>query len=158
MTLPIISLDANACSSGNASDSDDYEISPSPIVRRRELRLSSDCGTSAPSSPKLVTTGSFRMPARPTSSLGLDPRSTNANGLRTDSLSGQASPTSPVSLVKDLSPFIRHASLRVKQQLKTRLSEPLKTAGELSRSLNRLIQDNNNSPPGPEWRRYCRRI
>ncbi|KHJ96259.1 TBC domain protein [Oesophagostomum dentatum] len=46
-----------------------------------------------------------------------------------------SSPQSP-AFVREFSPLIRHASLRVKEQLRTRLSEPLRE--QLSRSFTRL--------------------
>ncbi|KAL6733673.1 hypothetical protein Aduo_004300 [Ancylostoma duodenale] len=78
----------------------------SPRIVRRELKLDHNLFAPGDCSPPSKA-GSFRLP----------------------------SPQSP-AFVRDFSPLIRHASLRVKEQLKARLSEPLRE--HLNRSITKL--------------------
>lgn len=78
----------------------------SPRIVRRELKLDHNLFAPGDSTPP-SRAGSFRLP----------------------------SPQSP-AFVREFSPFIRHASLRVKEQLKARLSEPLRE--HLNRSFTKL--------------------
>ncbi|CAD6190252.1 unnamed protein product [Caenorhabditis auriculariae] len=117
MRLPTISLESDSDGEVMQSPSRRPKSKTSePVRRRREIVLAEDCGTSSPQSPR--RSQSLRRPSKSSAS---------------------PPPPTPMSGLCDMGPLFRTASLRVKQQLTARLSEPLRLAENLNRSMNKLL-------------------
>ncbi|CAL2034391.1 unnamed protein product [Caenorhabditis brenneri] len=145
MKVPVISLDA--------TDTDDEETGTSLCRRNgsvrkvREIQMDTSIGQ-APGSPSTLDTVISRFGR--SQSLRRPPASSTKQkeekpGEKTP---GSSRATSPTPSFIDISPILRTASLRVKNQLASRLSEPLKKA---ETRISRLL---TNEPDEEEFQHY----
>ncbi|EGT49545.1 hypothetical protein CAEBREN_31360 [Caenorhabditis brenneri] len=142
MKVPVISLDA--------TDTDDEETSTSLCRRNgsvrkvREIQMDTSIGQ-APGSPSTLDTVISRFGR--SQSLRRPPAAKKEEkpGEKTP---GSSRATSPTPSFIDISPILRTASLRVKNQLASRLSEPLKKA---ETRISRLL---TNEPDEEEFQHY----
>ena len=123
MKVPVISLDA--------TDTDEDENTPNNFRRNgsvrkvREIQMDVAIGE-APGSPSTLDTVFSRFGR--SQSLRRPPAAKSSTKKDESGTPGSSRAASPTPSFIDISPIIRTASLRVKNQLASRLSEPLKKA------------------------------